>query len=159
MVIAMATVSLSPQQYQQMIDRIAGLESILTNLQSHRVSARADPCGRVGDPTVENSWDFDESASDYLGYFPETGAEGGAFKALSKCMGSPSEHHDWSLQRWTSSHESGREICWTATVDLGNSMRSRRVMCSEYRRTEGSQHGGPGLVELRAVRAAGPQDD
>ena len=38
MVIAMATVSLSPQQYQQMVDRIAGLESMMANLQSHAES-------------------------------------------------------------------------------------------------------------------------
>ena len=37
MVIAMATVSV-PQQYQQMVDRIAGLESMMTNLQSHAES-------------------------------------------------------------------------------------------------------------------------
>ena len=35
MVIAMATVSLSSQQYQQMVDRITGLESMMKNLQSH----------------------------------------------------------------------------------------------------------------------------
>ena len=34
----MAIVSLSPQQYQQMIDRIAELESMMTNLQSHAES-------------------------------------------------------------------------------------------------------------------------
>ena len=38
MVIAMATVSLSPQQYQQMVDRIAGLESMMANLPSHAES-------------------------------------------------------------------------------------------------------------------------
>ena len=37
-VIAMATVSLSTQQYQQMVDRITGLESMMTNLQSHAES-------------------------------------------------------------------------------------------------------------------------
>ena len=38
MFIAMATVSLSSQQYQQMVDRITGLESMMTNLQSHAES-------------------------------------------------------------------------------------------------------------------------
>ena len=38
MVIAMATVSLSSQQNQQMVDRITGLESMMTNLQSHAES-------------------------------------------------------------------------------------------------------------------------
>ena len=36
--ISMTAVSLSPQQYQRMIDRIAGLECMMTNLQSHAKS-------------------------------------------------------------------------------------------------------------------------
>ena len=47
-VIAMAVMSLSPQQYQQMVDWIAGRESMMTHLP-------------------------DESASAYSSYFSETG--------------------------------------------------------------------------------------
>ena len=64
---------------------------------SRRVSARTDPCGSVGHLTFENSWDPDESASAYPWYFSETG-EGGAFKALTKYVGNPSEYHDWSFR-------------------------------------------------------------
>ena len=74
----MATVSLSPQEYQQMVDRIAGLESMMTNLQSHAESQQEQI--RVAELVIQ-----------------QLRTAGSAFKALTKYVGNPSEYHDWSF--------------------------------------------------------------
>ena len=108
MVIAMATVSLSPQQYQQMIDRIAGLESMMTNLQSHAESQQEQI--RVAELVIQQL----RTAGTPMNPPPPT-------RGTSLEQG---------LQRWTSSHKSGREICWTVTVDLGNHRRDEGERCA-----------------------------
>ena len=134
MVIAMATVSLSPQQYQQMVDRIAGLESTVANLQSHAESQQEQirvaelmlqQWRTTGTPTNPPPISWCTSLKQVT--------EGGAFKTLSKYVGNPSEYHDWAFS-------------------------AGRVMCLKSK-NNGSQHGGLGLVELRAVRAFSYQDD
>ena len=121
MVIAMATVSLSPQQYQQMVDRIAGLESMVANLQSHAESQQEQmfvaalmlrQMITTGTPTNPSPTTWGTSLKPVI--------EGGAFKTLSKYVGNPSEYHDWAFSAETSTHTSGREICWIAAVDFGN---------------------------------------
>ena len=109
MVVAMGTVSFSPQQYQQMIDRIARLESMMTNLESQAESQQEQI--RVAELVIQQL----RTAGTPTNPPPPTRGtslkqvtEGGAFKSML------------GLQRLTSSHKSGREICWTATVDLGN---------------------------------------
>ena len=69
----MATVSLSPQQYQQMTDRIAGLESVVTNLQSHAVSQ-------------QEQIRFAELVIQQL-----------SFQGTVEVRGKPSEYHDWAF--------------------------------------------------------------
>ena len=96
----MATVSLTPQQYQQMVDRIAGLESIIAGLQSHAESQQEQirrteliiqQLRTTGAQTTTNPPPPNRSPS----LKPVT--EGGAFKALSKYGGNPAEYHDWSF--------------------------------------------------------------
>ena len=95
MVVAMATVSLSPQQYQQMVDRIAGLESMMANLQSHaefqqeqiRVAAlMLRQMITTGTPTNPPPISWCTSLKQVT--------EGGAFKTLSKYVGNHSEYHE-----------------------------------------------------------------
>ena len=64
----MATVSLSPQQYQQMIDRIAGLESMMTNLQSLAESQQEQI--RLAELVIQQ---LRTATSSYSWYFSETG--------------------------------------------------------------------------------------
>ena len=74
MVIAMAIVSLSPQQFQQMVDRIAGLESMMTNPQSHAESQQEQI--RLAELVIQQlrtAGDSDESASAYPRCFSGTG--------------------------------------------------------------------------------------
>ena len=96
----MATVSFSSQQYQQMVDRIAGLESMMRNLQAHAESQQEQirmaelliqQLRTTGTPTTTNSPPPGRGTS----LKPVT--EGGAFKALTKYVGNPSEYHDWSF--------------------------------------------------------------
>ena len=94
----MATVSLSSQQHQQMIDRIAGLESMMTNLQSHAESQQEQI--RVAELVIQQ-W---RTAGTPTNPPPPTRGtslkqvtEGGAFKALRKCTGNHSEYHDRSF--------------------------------------------------------------
>ena len=96
----MATVSLTPQQYQQMVDRIAGLESLIAGLQSHAESQQEQirrteliiqQLRTTGAQTTTNPPPPTRSPS----LKPVT--EGGAFKALTKYVGNPAEYHDWSF--------------------------------------------------------------
>ena len=97
MFVAMATVSLSPQQYQQMIDRIAGLESMMTNLLSHADSQQEQT--RLAKSVIQQLRTAGTSTN------PPPPARGasekqvteGAFKALTKYVGNPSEYHDWAF--------------------------------------------------------------
>ena len=99
MVTIMATVSLTPQQYQQLIDRISGLEIRITTLQTHaesqqeeiRVSEMVNQQLRTAGTTQTTS----PSQSGAASLKPVT--EGGAFKALTKYSGNHSEYHDWSF--------------------------------------------------------------
>ena len=93
----MATVSLSPQQYQQMVDRIAGLESMMANLQSHAESQQEQmfvaalmlrQMITTGTPTNPPPTTWGTSLKQVT--------DGGAFKTLSKYTGNHSEYHDWS---------------------------------------------------------------
>ena len=99
MVTIMATVSLTPQQYQQLIDRISRLEIRIATLQTHaesqqeetRVSEMVNQQLRAAGTTQTTSPPQSGAAS----LKPVT--EGGAFKALTKCSGNHSEYHDWSF--------------------------------------------------------------
>ena len=94
----MTAVSLSPQQHQQMVNRIAGLESMMTNLQSHAESQQEQI--RVAEVVIQQ---LRTAATPTNPPTPTRGASlkegtgGGAFKALSEYVGNPSEYHDWSF--------------------------------------------------------------
>ena len=122
MVIAMAAVSLSPQQYQQMIDRIARLESMMTNLQSHAESQQEQI--RVAEVVIQQLRTAGTPTNPpppARGTSLKQVTEGGVCKALTKYVGNPLLRVPrLGLQRKTSSHKGEREICWTAFVDLGN---------------------------------------
>ena len=107
----MATVSLSPQQYKQMVDRIAGLESMMANPQSHAESQQEQI--RVAELMLQQL----RTTGTLTNPPPTTRCtslkhvtEGGAFKALAKYMGNPLRV-PWLVHlRKTSSPESGQEI-------------------------------------------------
>ena len=97
----MATVSLSSQQYQQMVDRIAGLESRMTNLQSHAEAQQEQirmaelviqQLRATGTPTTTTN-----PTPPTHGPSLKPVTESGAFKALSKYGGNPAEYHDCSF--------------------------------------------------------------
>ena len=117
MVIAMATVSLSPQQYQQMVDRIAGLVAIL---QSHAESQQEQiRVAEVMLQQIRTTGSPTNPPPTTRGTSLKQVTEGGAFKALTKYVGNPSEYHDWSFSArrvLTRADERFAE----ATVDLGN---------------------------------------
>ena len=123
LVIAMATVSLSPQQYQRMIDRIAGLESMLTNLESHAESHQEQI--RVAELVIQQL----RTAGTPTNPPPPTrGAslkqvtEGGAFKALTKyVMIGPSAEDEFSREQTRDSLD-----CCSGSREP--SMRSSRAM-------------------------------
>ena len=98
MVIAMATVSLSAQQYQQMVDRIAGLESLMANPQSHAESQQQQI--RVAELMLQQMRTAGTPTNPpptTRGTSQKQVTEGGASKALTKYVGNPSEYHDWSF--------------------------------------------------------------
>ena len=68
-VTAMATLSLTPHQYQQLINKISELETRMVTLHSHAETQQEQI--RV--------------------------TEGGAFKALTRYTLNPSEYHDWAF--------------------------------------------------------------
>ena len=85
MVIAMATVSLSPQQYQQMVDRIDGLESRMTKLQSNAESQQEQI--RVAELVIQRLRTGGTPTNPLplvRGTSLKHVTEGGAFKALTK---------------------------------------------------------------------------
>ena len=98
MVIAMAIVILSPQQYQQMINWIAGLESMMTTLQSHAESQQEQI--RVAALVIQQLRTAGTSTNPpplIRGTSLKKVTEGGAFKALTKYVGTPSEYNDWAF--------------------------------------------------------------
>ena len=98
MVIAMATVSLSPQQYQQMVDRIAGPESMMANLQSHAESQQEQiRMAELMLQQLRTTGTLMNPPPTTWGTSLKQVTEGGASKALAKYMGNPSEYHDWSF--------------------------------------------------------------
>ena len=85
MVIAMATVSLSPQQFQQMADRIDGLESRMTKLQSNAESQQEQI--RVAELVIQRLRTAGTPTNPLplvRGISLKHVTEGGAFKALTK---------------------------------------------------------------------------
>ena len=137
MVVAMATLSLSPQQYQQMVDRIAGLESTMATLQSHAEAQQEQirvaelmlqQVRATGTPTNPPP-----TSPPFRAAFQKQVTEGGAFKALTKYVGKPLRVPRLVVQRKTSSHKGGREIlldCCSGSRQP--SMRSRRAMCLSF---------------------------
>ena len=104
-----------------MVDRIAGLESMMTNLQSHEESQQEQILvAELVIQQVENSSDPDEFASAYPWNFSETGDFGWSIQGTDEVRANSLRVPRLVLQRKTSFHKSGREICWIATVDLGN---------------------------------------
>ena len=96
----MATVSLSPQQYQQMIDRIAGLESMMTNLQPHAESQQEQiRLAELVFQQLRAAGTWTNPPPPARGFSQKQVTEGGAFKALTKYVGNPSEYHDWAIER------------------------------------------------------------
>ena len=77
MVTVMAALSKTPQQYQQLIDRISELETRMVTLHSHAEAQHI----RGSDPTATGSGDSNESAS----------------TVSTKYTGNPSECKDWSF--------------------------------------------------------------
>ena len=160
MVVAMATMSLSPQQYQQMVDRVAGLEAMMTNLQSHAESQQEQI--RVAELVIQQFRTAGTPTNPpplARGTSLRQVTEGGwCFQGTDEVRGKPLRAPRLVLQRKTSSHKSGREICRTAAVDLGNHRRDLGERCARVSKNDGSQHGGLGLAKLRAVRVVSPQD-
>ena len=90
MVIAMATVSLSPQQCQQMVDRIAGLESMMANRQSHAESQREQI--RVAELVIQQL-----STAGTPTNPPTRSASQKQVTEGGKYVGNPSEYHVWAF--------------------------------------------------------------
>ena len=99
MVTAMAAVSLKPKQYQQLIERIFGLEARMATLQTHAESQQEQI--RVAEMVIQqlratgtnptNPPPPSRAAS------PKQVTEGGTFKALTKYTRNHFEYHDWSF--------------------------------------------------------------
>ena len=98
MVTAMAAVRLTPQQYQQLIDRISGLEARMTTLQTQGESQQEQI--RVAEMVIHKlraTGTQTNPPPPSCAASPKQVTEGGAFKSLTKYTGNPSEYHDWSF--------------------------------------------------------------
>ena len=94
----MAAVSLTPQQYQQLIDRISELETRTVTLQNHAEAQQEQI--RVAEMVIQQLRAAGAPANPpplVRAASQKQVTEGGAFKALTKCTGNPSEYHDWSF--------------------------------------------------------------
>ena len=130
MVIAMATVSLSPQQYQQMIDRIAGLESMMTNLQSHAESQQEQI--RVAELVIQQlrtAGTPTSSPPPSRGTSLKQVTEGGAFKALKTYVETPPSTTIGPSALDEFSQERTRDLLDCNSGSREPSMRSRRATC------------------------------
>ena len=99
MVTTMAALSLTRQQCQQFIDRISGLEARMATLQTHAEAEQEQV--RVAEMVIQQ---LRAAGSNPTNPPPPIRAgsqkqvtEGGAFKALARYTGNPSENHDWSF--------------------------------------------------------------
>ena len=94
---SMATVSLTPQQYQQLIDRISELETRMVTLHNHAEAQQEQI--RVAEVVIQQLRAAGTPTN--LPPQPRTAqkqvTEGGAFKALTRYTGNPSEYHDWAF--------------------------------------------------------------
>ena len=95
----MTIVSLTQQQYQQFIDRISGLEARMATLQTHTEAQQEQI--RVAEMVIQQ---LRAAGANPTNPSPPSRAasqkqvtEGGAFKALTKYTGNPSEYHDCSF--------------------------------------------------------------
>ena len=94
-VITMAGVSLTQQQYQQFIDRISGLKARIATLQTHAEAQKEQI--RMAEIVIQQLRANPTNPSPPLrAAFQKPMTEGGAFKALTKYTGNLSECHDWS---------------------------------------------------------------
>ena len=90
----MATVSLTPNQYQQLIDRISELETWMVTLHNHAETQQEQI--RVAEVVIQQL----RAAGTTTNPSPQPRTaqkqvtEGGAFKALTRYTGNPSEYHD-----------------------------------------------------------------
>ena len=92
----MAAVSLTQQQYQQFIDKISGLETMMATLQTHAEAQQEQI--RMAEIVIQQLRANPTNPSPPLrAAFQKPVTEGGAFKALTKCTGNHSENHDWSF--------------------------------------------------------------
>ena len=84
--------------------------------------------------------------------------EGGAFKALTRYVGNPSESHDWSFSARRVLTRADERFAGLLQWISGTIDEIRESDVLEYRRTTdlSTRHG---LAEPRAVRAVSPQDD
>ena len=91
---SMTTVSFTPQQYPQLIDRISELETRMVTLQNHAEAQQEQI--RVGEVVIRQL----RAAGTPTNPSPQPRTaqkqltEGGALKALTRYTGNPSEYHD-----------------------------------------------------------------
>ena len=131
----------SPQQYQQLIDRISELETRMVTLHNHaeaqQEQIRVPPQPRTA---------------------PKQVTEGGAFKALARYTGNPSEYHHWAF--------SARRVVTRANERFGglvqwisgqiHEIKESDVL--EYRRTAGLSTTDIVLARSGDALATGHQD-
>ena len=126
----MATMSLSPQKYQQMIYRIAGLESMMTNPQSHAESQQEQI--RLAELVIQQlriAGTPTNPPPPTRGTSQKQVTEGGSFKALTKHVGKPPSTMIGFSAPDEFSQERTRDLLDCYSGSREPSMRSRRVMC------------------------------
>ena len=125
----MTLVGLSPQQFQQMIDRITGLESMMANVQSHAESQQEQI--RVAELVIQQL----RTAGAPTNPHPPTRGTSlqqvteGAFKALTKYVGNPPSTTIGPSAQDEFSQERTRDLLDCCSRSREPSMRSRRAMC------------------------------
>ena len=127
----MASASLTPQQYQQLIDRISELETRMVTLHNHAEAQQEQI--RVAEVVIQQL----RAVGTPTNPPPQPGAaqkqvtEGGAFKALTRYTGNPSEYHDWAFNsvRDESVREQMKDLVDCCNGSQDRTMKSRRVMC------------------------------
>ena len=93
----MATVSLTPNQYQQLIERISELETRMVTLHNHSEAQQEQI--RVAEEVIQQlrAAGTPTNPSPPPRTAQKQDTEGGAFKALTRYTGNPSEYHDWAF--------------------------------------------------------------
>ena len=148
MVTTMAAVSLTQQQYQQLIVRIYGLEARMATLQTYAEAQQEQI--RVAETLIQQLRATTANPTNPPPFFraacQKQVTEGGAFKALTKYTGNHSEYHDWSFSaRLTRADERFAGLL--------------QWISGQIEEIQGSDvHNRHGLDKLGTVRVVGHQD-